>query len=173
MQYRSWLVSTTYQDAMALFWTVSHVMTSTEGTDGKQYHECPLVNMILIGFQWLPIWSPKAGTTSLPAKLFFPSQPLEVLRSGEIKNCAIPSKIFTSIHVLLTWIGDWLGSNEISVKNQAQVISSKVHSLTNHNGLSKIPARVGGPGSDIINLGITIGGCNCLMPFIEIWCTLS
>ena len=26
-----------------------------------------------------------------------------------------------------------------------------------HPGLSKIPARVGGPGSDIINLGITIG----------------
>ncbi len=60
----SWLVSTSYQDAMALFWPVSHVMTSTEGTNGKQYHECPLV--ILIGFQWLPIWSPKAGTTSLP-----------------------------------------------------------------------------------------------------------
>ena len=42
-----------------------HVMTSTEGTDGKQCHECPLYD--LIGFQWLPIWSPKAGTTSLPA----------------------------------------------------------------------------------------------------------
>ncbi len=27
-----------------------------------------------------------------------------------------------------------------------------------HPGLSKIPARVGGPGSDIIILGITIGG---------------
>ena len=38
----SWLVSTTYQDDMALFWTVSHVMTSTEGTVGKQCHECPL-----------------------------------------------------------------------------------------------------------------------------------
>ncbi len=38
----SWLVSTTHQDAMALFWTVSHVMNSTEGTDGKQFHECPL-----------------------------------------------------------------------------------------------------------------------------------
>ena len=41
----SWLVShvsTTYQDAMALFWTVSNVMTSYEGTDGKQCHECPL-----------------------------------------------------------------------------------------------------------------------------------
>ena len=104
----SWLVSTTYQDAMAPFWTVSHVMNSTEGTDGKQCHECPLytkkekakilttytspqtstvklvkpnpptfhettciclVNMILIGFLWLPIWSPMAGTTSHLAKL--------------------------------------------------------------------------------------------------------
>ena len=27
-----------------------------------------------------------------------------------------------------------------------------------HPGLSKNPARAGGPGSDIINLGITIGG---------------
>ncbi len=61
----SWLVSTTYQDAMALLWTVSHVMTSTEGTDWKQCHECPLYDPI--GFQWLPIWSPKTGTTSLPA----------------------------------------------------------------------------------------------------------
>ncbi len=33
-----------HQDAMALFWTVSYVMNSAEGTDGKQYHECPLVN---------------------------------------------------------------------------------------------------------------------------------
>ena len=40
----SWLVSTTHQDAMALFWTVSYVMNSAEGTDGKQYHECPIVN---------------------------------------------------------------------------------------------------------------------------------
>ncbi len=47
------------------FWTVSHVMTSTEGNDGKQCHECPIYD--LIGFQWLPIWSQKAGTTSLPA----------------------------------------------------------------------------------------------------------
>ncbi len=50
-----------------LNWT--HVMTSSEGTDGKQYHECPLVNMILIGFQWLPIWCPIVGTTSHLAKL--------------------------------------------------------------------------------------------------------
>ncbi len=42
----SWVVSTTYQDAMALFWTVSHVMTSNEGTDGKQHHDCPLINTI-------------------------------------------------------------------------------------------------------------------------------
>ena len=28
----------------------------------------------------------------------------------------------------------------------------------NHNGLYKIPAPAGGPGSDIIKLGITIGG---------------
>ena len=28
---------------------------------------------------------------------------------------------------------------------------------SSHPGLSKIPARVRGPGSDIINLGITIG----------------
>ncbi len=33
-----------HQDAMALFWTVSYVMNSAEGTDGKQYHECPIVN---------------------------------------------------------------------------------------------------------------------------------
>ncbi len=65
----SWLVSTAYQDAMALSWTVSHVMNSTEGTDGKQCHKCPLVNMIQIGFLWLPIWSPMAGTTSHLAKL--------------------------------------------------------------------------------------------------------
>ncbi len=44
----SWLVSTTYQDALVLFWTVSLVMTSTEGTDGKQCHECPLCNRIQI-----------------------------------------------------------------------------------------------------------------------------
>ncbi len=36
--------SSCHQDAMALFWTVSHVMNSAEGTDGKQYHECPIVN---------------------------------------------------------------------------------------------------------------------------------
>ena len=30
--------------------------------------------------------------------------------------------------------------------------------LAYHPGLSNIPARVGGPGSDTINLGITIGG---------------
>ncbi len=65
----SWLVSTTYQDAMALSWTVSHVMNSIEGTDGKQCHECPLVNMILICFLWLPNWSPMAGTTSHLAML--------------------------------------------------------------------------------------------------------
>ncbi len=33
-----------HQDAMALFWTVSYVMNSAEGTDGKQYHDYPLVN---------------------------------------------------------------------------------------------------------------------------------
>ncbi len=44
-------------------------MTSTEGNDEKQYRECPLVSMILIGFQWLPIWCPIAGTTSHLAKL--------------------------------------------------------------------------------------------------------
>ncbi len=37
--------------------------------------------------------------------------------------------------------------------NPADIVSQLFHP-----GLSKIPARVGGPRSDIINLGITIGG---------------
>ena len=44
---------------------------------------------------------------------------------------------------------DWLLHNNM-------LLSQPVH--IGHPRLSKIPAQVWGPGSDIINLGITIGG---------------
>ena len=45
---------------------VSYVMTFAEGTDGRQYHKCPLQ---IFETQWLPVWCPNAGPTSLPAKI--------------------------------------------------------------------------------------------------------
>ncbi len=41
---------------------------------------------------------------------------------------------------------------------QLEVHTNLDVSLHIHPGLSKIRSRAGGPGSDIINLGITIGG---------------
>ncbi len=74
--------------------------TSTEATDGKQYHECPLVNIILIGFKWLPIWSPNAGTTSLLAKLLWDIFHLNQVAMGSYMGTTVIILIIPSLPVI-------------------------------------------------------------------------